>query len=177
MKRSPGRGEGNAHVHQLTLPLHLRYERARTLFTNRATCARRPPHARNPVAHPELASHPPNRYTSAMNRLYFRRQPPMAPGHERVSRRQRRPRLSRPALHFQRRLQQCQSGSDPLPRSVGAASQAQFHAFTDTWSWADAAEIYDQFIDTCPNVAVEMIKAFHCWKTRPRTLIFRSYTG
>ena len=22
----------------------------------------------------------------------------------------------------------------------GAASQAQFHAFTDTWSWADAAE-------------------------------------
>src|SRR5438309_2314924 len=44
----------------------------------------------------------------------------------------------------------------------GQASQAQFHAFTDTWSWADAAETYHQFIDTCPNVAVvEMMEAFH----------------
>jgi DNA modification methylase len=44
----------------------------------------------------------------------------------------------------------------------GAASQAQFHAFTDTWSWADAAETYHQFIDACPNVAVvEMMEAFH----------------
>jgi site-specific DNA-methyltransferase (adenine-specific) len=44
----------------------------------------------------------------------------------------------------------------------GAVSQAQFHAFTDTWSWADAAETYHQFIDTCPNVAVvEMMEAFH----------------
>jgi site-specific DNA-methyltransferase (adenine-specific) len=44
----------------------------------------------------------------------------------------------------------------------GQVSQAQFHAFTDTWSWADAAETYDQFIDTCPNVAVvEMMEAFH----------------
>ena len=44
----------------------------------------------------------------------------------------------------------------------GQISQAQFHAFTDTWSWADAAETYHQFIDTCPNVAVvEMIEAFH----------------
>jgi hypothetical protein len=34
----------------------------------------------------------------------------------------------------------------------GQMSQAQFHAFTDTWSWADAAETYHQFIDTCPNV-------------------------
>jgi len=36
----------------------------------------------------------------------------------------------------------------------GEASQAQFHAFTDTWTWADAAETYNQFIDTCRNVAV-----------------------
>jgi len=44
----------------------------------------------------------------------------------------------------------------------GEASQAQFHAFTDTWSWADAAETYNQFIDTCPNIAVvEMMQAFH----------------
>src|ERR1039457_7208380 len=44
----------------------------------------------------------------------------------------------------------------------GEASQAQFHAFTDTWTWADAAETYNQFIDNCPNVAVtEMMEAFH----------------
>jgi site-specific DNA-methyltransferase (adenine-specific) len=44
----------------------------------------------------------------------------------------------------------------------GEASQAQFHAFTDSWSWADAAELYNQFIDTCPNLAVtEMMEAFH----------------
>jgi len=44
----------------------------------------------------------------------------------------------------------------------GQVSQAQFHAFTDTWSWADAAETYHQFIDTCPNVAVvEMMEVFH----------------
>src|SRR5438034_5679623 len=43
----------------------------------------------------------------------------------------------------------------------GQVSQAQFHAFTDTWSWADAAETYHQFIDNCPNVAVvEMMEAF-----------------
>jgi DNA modification methylase len=36
----------------------------------------------------------------------------------------------------------------------GQVSDAQFHAFTDTWSWADAAETYHQFIDNCPNVAV-----------------------
>ena len=33
----------------------------------------------------------------------------------------------------------------------GEASQAQFHAFTDSWSWADAAETYDQFIDTATS--------------------------
>jgi DNA modification methylase len=44
----------------------------------------------------------------------------------------------------------------------GQVSQAQFHAFTDTWSWADAVETYHQFIDTCRNVAVvEMMEAFH----------------
>src|SRR6266571_8708886 len=44
----------------------------------------------------------------------------------------------------------------------GEASQAQFHAFTDTWSWADAAETYHQFIDSCPNVAVTtMMEAFY----------------
>src|SRR5437763_9226739 len=44
----------------------------------------------------------------------------------------------------------------------GEVSQAQFHAFTDTWSWADAAETYHQFIDNCPNVAVvEMMEDFH----------------
>src|SRR5947208_12321951 len=47
-------------------------------------------------------------------------------------------------------------------QTSGEVSQAQFHAFTDTWSWADAAETYHQFIDTCPNVAVvEMMEAFH----------------
>jgi adenine specific DNA methylase Mod len=44
----------------------------------------------------------------------------------------------------------------------GTVSQAQFHAFTDTWSWADAAATYHQFIDTCPNVAVvELMEALH----------------
>jgi site-specific DNA-methyltransferase (adenine-specific) len=44
----------------------------------------------------------------------------------------------------------------------GQVSQAQFHAFTDTWSWADAADTYHQFIDSCPNVAVvELMEALH----------------
>lgn len=44
----------------------------------------------------------------------------------------------------------------------GQVSQAQFHAFTDTWSWADAAVTYHKFIDQCPNGAVgEMMEAFH----------------
>src|SRR6266496_364236 len=41
----------------------------------------------------------------------------------------------------------------------GQVSQAQFHAFTDTWSWADAADTYHQVIDTCPNVAVVELMA------------------
>src|SRR3984893_828126 len=44
----------------------------------------------------------------------------------------------------------------------GQVSQAQFHAFTDTWSWADAAETYHHFIDNCKNVSVvELMEAFH----------------
>ncbi len=44
----------------------------------------------------------------------------------------------------------------------GEASQAQFHAFTDTWNWADAAQIYAEFVDHCPNTAVvEMVEALH----------------
>jgi DNA modification methylase len=43
----------------------------------------------------------------------------------------------------------------------GEASQAQFHAFTDTWNWADAAETYNRFIDECPNLAVvDMMQGF-----------------
>lgn len=42
----------------------------------------------------------------------------------------------------------------------GADSQAQFHAFTDTWNWADAAQTYAEFVDTCENSAVvEMVTA------------------
>lgn len=45
---------------------------------------------------------------------------------------------------------------------TGKASQAQFHAFTDTWNWADAAETYNEFVNTCPNVqVVELMRALH----------------
>ena len=44
----------------------------------------------------------------------------------------------------------------------GEASQAQFHAFTDTWNWADAAQTYADFVDNCPNTPfVEMVEALH----------------
>ena len=44
----------------------------------------------------------------------------------------------------------------------GQASEAQFHAFTDTWTWADAAETYNEFIDTCPKVqAVDMMQSLY----------------
>ena len=44
----------------------------------------------------------------------------------------------------------------------GEASQAQFHAFTDTWNWADAAQTYAEFVDHCANTAVgEMVEALH----------------
>src|SRR5439155_27343505 len=45
---------------------------------------------------------------------------------------------------------------------TGEVSQAQFHAFTDTWNWADAAETYGEFVDTCENTdAVELLEALH----------------
>ena len=44
----------------------------------------------------------------------------------------------------------------------GEVSQAQFHAFTDTWNWADAAAAYQEFVDTCENhVVVDMIESLH----------------
>src|SRR5437764_3565002 len=44
----------------------------------------------------------------------------------------------------------------------GQVSQAQFHAFTDTWSWADAADTYHQFVDNCASVSVvELMEALH----------------
>ncbi len=44
----------------------------------------------------------------------------------------------------------------------GEASEAQFHAFTDTWNWADAAQTYAEFVDDCPQTAVvEMMDALH----------------
>jgi len=44
----------------------------------------------------------------------------------------------------------------------GEASQAQFHAFTDTWNWADAAQTYTEFVDNCTNTAVvEMVESLH----------------
>ena len=44
----------------------------------------------------------------------------------------------------------------------GEGSQAQFHAFTDTWNWADAAETYMEFVDSCQNTGVvEMLDALH----------------
>jgi DNA modification methylase len=36
----------------------------------------------------------------------------------------------------------------------GEASQAQFHAFTDTWNWADAALTFAAFREECKNTAV-----------------------
>ena len=44
----------------------------------------------------------------------------------------------------------------------GEASLAQFHAFTDTWNWADAAPTYTEFVDNCQSTAVvEMVEALH----------------
>ena len=38
--------------------------------------------------------------------------------------------------------------------ATGESSLAQFHAFTDTWNWADAKPTFDEFMDDCPNAAV-----------------------
>jgi site-specific DNA-methyltransferase (adenine-specific) len=44
----------------------------------------------------------------------------------------------------------------------GEESQAQFHAFTDTWHWADAAETYREFHDNCKNtVVVDMMESLY----------------
>lgn len=44
----------------------------------------------------------------------------------------------------------------------GEASEAQFHAFTDTWTWADAVDTYNEFVDTCTNVqVVELMRSLH----------------
>jgi site-specific DNA-methyltransferase (adenine-specific) len=52
----------------------------------------------------------------------------------------------------------------------GEASQAQFHAFTDTWEWtADVDATYAEFVDNCPNAGVvELIGALKKFlKTSP----------
>jgi site-specific DNA-methyltransferase (adenine-specific) len=52
----------------------------------------------------------------------------------------------------------------------GESSQAQFHAFTDTWEWtADVDATYSQFVDTCPNASVvELVEALKKFlKTSP----------
>ena len=54
--------------------------------------------------------------------------------------------------------------------SSGQASQAQFHAFTDTWEWTrEVDETYRQFVDTCPNASVvELVEALKKFlKTSP----------
>src|SRR5271157_3838628 len=46
----------------------------------------------------------------------------------------------------------------------GQASQAQFHAFTDTWTWADASETYHKFVQECQNVAVgDMMQSLYAF--------------
>jgi DNA modification methylase len=52
----------------------------------------------------------------------------------------------------------------------GEASQAQFHAFTDTWEWtADVDATYAEFVDTCPSArVVELVEALKKFlKTSP----------
>jgi hypothetical protein len=39
----------------------------------------------------------------------------------------------------------------------GVVSQAEFHAFTDTWSWVDAADTYNQFVGTSLNETAVVI--------------------
>ncbi len=60
----------------------------------------------------------------------------------------------------------------------GQVSQAQFHAFTDTWSWADAADTYHQFIDTCPNIAVvELMEALHSFLKHSPMMAYLAMMG
>jgi site-specific DNA-methyltransferase (adenine-specific) len=52
----------------------------------------------------------------------------------------------------------------------GEASQAQFHAFTDTWEWTrEVDDTYRDFVDTCPDASVvELVEALKKFlKTSP----------
>jgi site-specific DNA-methyltransferase (adenine-specific) len=51
----------------------------------------------------------------------------------------------------------------------GEASQAQFHAFTDTWEWTADVATYAEFVDNCSNASVvELVEALKKFlKTSP----------
>jgi site-specific DNA-methyltransferase (adenine-specific) len=54
--------------------------------------------------------------------------------------------------------------------ATGEASQAQFHAFTDTWDWTpQVRDTYDEFLQKCPNASVvELVEALKKFlKTSP----------
>ena len=61
----------------------------------------------------------------------------------------------------------------------GADSQAQFHAFTDTWEWtAEVDATYHQFIDTCPNASVvELVEALKKFLKPSRTRRAMSFSA
>jgi hypothetical protein len=63
----------------------------------------------------------------------------------------------------------------PFREASGEASQAQFHAFTDAWTWADAAELVNQSatIDANSKRPSETEAAFSCW---PNSRIPRNIT-
>ena len=61
----------------------------------------------------------------------------------------------------------------------GESSQAQFHAFTDTWDWtADVDATYAEFVDHCPNTSVvELVEALKEFlKTSPMIYLARAAT-
>jgi site-specific DNA-methyltransferase (adenine-specific) len=65
-----------------------------------------------------------------------------------------------------------------LREESGEASEPQFHAFTDTWSWADAAETYGRFIDNCPNVqVVELMRAMHSFLKNSPMMAYLAMMG
>jgi site-specific DNA-methyltransferase (adenine-specific) len=65
-----------------------------------------------------------------------------------------RPRLPRPALQQQPRLQPAL-----FREQSGEPAQGQIKAFTDTWQWSERA--YDEFCQTCPKPAlVELVQGF-----------------
>ncbi len=55
----------------------------------------------------------------------------------------------------------------------GDVSQAQFHAFTDTWHWADAEPTYRDFLNTCP--LVEAVTIMGGYRTFLRTSPMMEY--